>query len=173
MSDQPLALDALPSAANPRTPDHILAIAGRRRRRRLAGATVAASAVAALLVALPDGATTRTRGLGGAPLVGISAVAEGPRGLRPLASGDALRPGEQVVFRLAASADGDLTFTEAGGAPIWPPAGAWSVRVGTHFLGDPPLAWTPDHPGPTTLVARLCPLGGTCGTAEFVVNDAP
>jgi hypothetical protein len=117
--------------------------------------------------------TTRPRGVGGAPLVGIEAVAEGPAGLRPLADGGELRAGERVVFRVTAGGPGALTVAEQGGARIWPPSGAWAVEGGVHWLGDPPMAWTPDHPGRATVVAELCGAGGACERASFTVDSAP
>jgi hypothetical protein len=107
--------------------------------------------------------------VGQTPAVALHAVAEGESGLRHLRSGDRVGPGERVVFRLSAPVEGELSLAEADGTPIWPVTGSWSVQAGSHFLGDPPLAWVPDHPGPTTVVARLCVGPGDCGTASFTV----
>lgn len=163
-------LERLPTAHNPRSAEDVLRIArGRKVRRRVAAGAVG---VALLALAVPR-ESTRPRGIGGAPLVGIEAAAEGPGGVRPLADGGEIGPDERVVFRVTAGGPGALTVEEQGGERIWPPSGAWAVQAGAHWLGDPPMAWTPDHPGRATVVAELCDDAGACERASFTVSSAP
>ena len=131
-------LQELPTISSPRSADEVLREARRRRTRRLAGpaAAIVTLAAAVLLVLRSEAPGLRPRGAALAPSVALSAAAEGPLGIRPLASGDALGADEAVVFRITTGGHGVLTLSRADGAPIWPLDGRpWIVGAGQHFLG--------------------------------------
>ncbi|MEZ4241095.1 MAG: hypothetical protein R3F59_34040 [Myxococcota bacterium] len=150
-------------------------VSRRRTRRRVLGASlVAALAVGVGLVAAPG---VRDRGVGDAPLVALSAVAQGPDGARPLADGAVVRPEERVVFFVRSSAAGDATLRE-GDAPLYPdPGGTWALAAGESAPGGAsPLAWRPDAPlaGPVRYRAEVCAEPGRrCGRATMTLRWAP
>lgn len=120
----------------------------------------------------PDG---RDKGMGAGPaLVALSAVAEGPAGLRPLTAGSAVAPDERVVFWIDASTAGSLTLVEDGATVVYPQTGAWSARAGSQAVGgDSPLAWRPDVAGPHRYTAELCVSDGRCVTHDLALEWTP
>lgn len=178
-------LQQLPTIHSTRSAASVLREARSRRTQRgrgVAVAAVVALAAAALLALLSPPGEQRARGGAGiAPPVSLAAAAEGPLGVRPLATGERLQRDESVVFRITTGGRGLLTLARSDGTPIWPTdGGPWRVEAGQHFLGDAtPLAWTPDagpH-GTHSLIATLCPEGAPapqrCTSSAFTVRWDP
>ena len=98
-------------------PVHRPAFAPPRRhtssRRYAVGAGLLAAA-AALFIILPGEQEDRDRAVSGGSLgaLQLSAAAEGPSGLRPLAQGTTVHEDEWVVFQVQAESAGTLTLTE-------------------------------------------------------------
>jgi hypothetical protein len=141
------------------------------------GAPLAGIAVVGVLVVGQGDGGVRDRGTdvaGGAPLVGLDAVADGPGGPRPLADGVALGPDDRVVFFVRTSADGEATIREIGRSSVvvYPPTGTWSVRAGDNVPGGgSPLAWRTDQgAGTVQYVVEVCASGGACATDAMTVR---
>jgi len=150
-----------------------------RQRRRFGGAMACAAITAGLAwLVMPGSAEVRPRGAEH-PGVVVQAVAEGPRGPRPVQSGAPLAGDEALVFRVVTTQAVSLSLRE-GSRTLWPPAGsALTVSAGDHFLGldGGPVAWTPDGGprGEHRLVVVACdPEAPTrCGEAHFVARWTP
>lgn len=132
------------------------------------GGTLLAAAAALLVAVLPTG--ERDRAVSGSSLgaIQLSAAAEGPLGLRPLASGAAVGHDEWVVFQVQTEGGGALTLTEhaeRSRSRVYPRSGEWSVQAGAHLPGDgSPVAWRPDDgAGLRRYVAELCVDGPEAG----------
>ena len=144
-----------PSIVRP-PPESLLARVRHRKARRtvlrIAAAALALAATALLMVGIwPEEEGQRDRGAFAPPpgSVHIQAAAEGPRGPRALAEGDAVANNEGVLFRAQVDYDGYLFLTEVEtGAVVWPPEGEqWEVTAGQDATvgGDALLAWRPDR----------------------------
>ncbi|MEN0063481.1 MAG: hypothetical protein AAGA48_15120 [Myxococcota bacterium] len=166
--------------SNRHSATEVLAIGRRRKRRRRAWVAASGVIMAGLVVVAlgPPVSTERERGGVEAPQVVLRAVAEGPQGLRPLASSSRLGSDEAVVFQIETTEPGTLSLGVDGGAHIWPPVGqTWHVDAGEHYVGtDVPLSWTPDADptAPKKVVATLCAEDAptSCATASLVVSWA-
>ncbi len=139
----------------------------------LAGAGL--SVAVALLVATPSDMPPplRARGsAGGAADLALRAVAEGPRGVRALADGDAVAPDEAVVFEVHTTATGTWTLDERSTSTrIWPSGEADPQPGGRHLVGgDRPQAWRPAHAGPQRYVATWCDAGDVCVEQPLVLH---
>lgn len=148
--------------------------ASRRRARRRALAVGALVGVALLGVVAARPSTTRDRGVAGAPLVSLEAVADGPRGPRPLADGGAVGPDEQVVFFVRSDRPGWAEVREEG-TLVWPASGqSWAVVAGENVPGGgSPVAWRPDRPADALRYeARVCddPEAARCGVAGLTLR---
>lgn len=162
--------------------DRVYARVRRRRLAKAAAGSLASVAVAAAVLLALVPASTRDRGLSGAPLVGIDAVAlrEG-YALRPLADGATVSREERVVFMVRTSEAGTATLTEhglAGEVVVWPSSGMWQVDGGEQTPGgSSPLSWRPDGgPGQYRYEASVCSAPdaqGACGHASLHLVWAP
>ena len=138
------------------------------------GAGVLLAASALIWVALPGEALVRDRGVGAGPVgVRLAAVAEGPDGVRPLASGARVGADEKVGFWVDASGTGALTLVEDDGRAVYPGSGqTWRASKGEQVLGGAaPLAYRPDESGPHSYTVELCE-GGRCAKDRLVLEWA-
>lgn len=143
-------------------------------RRWLWGAGLAVAAAALLVVGMPTESGIRDRGGPAGPSVRLSAVAEGPAGVRPVRSGARIGPDEQVVFWVQASGEGSLTLTEDGSHRVYPTgSGVWSAIPGDQVLGDEqPLAFRPEQVGPHTYTVELCDPSRRCVRHQLALEWA-
>ncbi len=160
---------ALPGTGGP-TLERVLARADRKRRRVPAVVATGLALAAGLLLALPERPDTRLKAIAPSPegSVHLSLAAEGDRGLRPLAPGARLEPGERVLIQLDSSAEGHAWLLD-GDTVVWPLAGQdWQVPPGPSALGGADLqAYGADEPGTRPLTVVVCPTPiRTAGCAE-------
>ena len=136
--------------------------------RRLWGAGLALAAAVALWVGLPTGEGVRDRGGPASLSVELTAVAEGPAGVRPVHSGDRVGADEQVVFWIRASGEGTLALTEDG-SRVYPAGGeVWTARAGEQVLGGAePMAYRADVAGPHRYAVELCDPANRCVRHEL------
>ena len=178
---------ALPGIGEGAGPEAILTRVRRRERDRLVawvGGSLGLAAVAAiaLVLGLPREGV-RDRGADADLVVHLEAAADGPDGLRPLAGGAVVHPGERVIFRARTSGPGWLLISEIGPAgseaPVFPTDGhPVAVQAGTAIPGgDQPLSWRPDDgTGPRTYAVRLCPsasIGRECASDVLSLSWEP
>ncbi len=139
----------------------------------LAGAGLSVAAALLLATSSDVPAPLRARGSAvGAADLALRAVAEGPRGVRALANGDAVAPDEAVVFEVHTSATGTWTLDERSTATrIWPSGEADPQPGGRHLVGgDRPQAWRPAQAGLQHYVATWCDAGDMCVEQPLVLR---
>ena len=155
--------------------DALRARAASRGWGPVTGVALAVAASGMLFLGLQGDDGVRDRGVGAVLAVELTAVAEGPEGVRNLRSGGRVSAAEQVVFWVKASGEGTLTLTEDGSTQVYPlGAAVWRARTGEQVLGGvQPLAYRPDTAGPHRYTVELCDPEARCVKHELGLEWLP